>query len=199
MDKLIKGTMSTLADGDNITFPLKGMAVYLEKISMDSTSMSKEINLSYPCPCGTSYSPTTTSTDPQALDGSINPTSASTITADKQTQTSTTTTASKSKAGQKLSFSTASGMCSVKVPSLNTMSSDISSWKSMMVAVIIVLDVAFSTCEFGRILVFEKCLTTILYKNYTLVIAVNLIFLFFVFSIQVQWRNNQKTLRLLLW
>ena len=125
-DKIIKSLMNALADGEVMSIPNKGMAIYIEKVSMESEQMEKEIKLNYPCPCGSSYNPTTSSTDPEALDGSIDPTKATTMTATKQAQSSTTNSSYTIIKGGKISKATADGMCSVTIPSLNTISNDIS-------------------------------------------------------------------------
>ena len=136
IDKIIKSSVNVIPTGTSMSFPFKGLAIYLENLATDSTSMNNQINLSYPWPWGSSYSPTTTATDPQALDGTIDPSTASTITATKQTQTTTTASTFTSASGAKLAKATADGMCSVTIPSLNTISTDISTWSTILVAVV---------------------------------------------------------------
>lgn len=50
VDKIIKSSANTIAAGSNMSFPFKGLAIYLENLATDSTSINNEISLNYPCP-----------------------------------------------------------------------------------------------------------------------------------------------------
>ena len=135
IDQLAKSTMDALYDGETQTNPLKGMTIIYKKLSMDSTSSGQQTTINFPCPCSSSYKPSTTSTDSQALTGKIDPSAASTVT----TSTSTATTSSLSKytlqSSKSIARSTDTNGCKVKIPSLNSISSYTSSWKSVMAMV----------------------------------------------------------------
>lgn len=132
IDLIAKSAISSLYDGEIQSNAFKGVAVVFKKLSMETSSLSKQTQLSFPWPCSSSYKPTTTATDSQALSGKIDPSVSSTVTATEPTATTSSVTNTTPKSGSTITRSTDTNGCSVKIPSLNAISSYTSSCKSVM-------------------------------------------------------------------
>ena len=138
LDKMFKSLISSLGNEESVELPLKKFFVYAKKLSLETADLNKENELSYDCPCGSTYKPTTVATDPEAISGKIDLAGTKTaITANKRDQGAGITGAQKQEGKDgKAPRATAEGKCSVSIPALSKMSSSIKGCTAVMVTVV---------------------------------------------------------------
>ena len=138
LDKLLKSCISSLSTEQTLELPLKKFFFYAKKLSLQSAELAKEHELVYDCPCGSAYKATSTSSDPDVVNGKIDLTAAkSSITATKRTDGSGITTIQKQEGvNGKATKATAEGKCAVSIPALSKISTAIKGCTSVMVAVV---------------------------------------------------------------
>jgi hypothetical protein len=118
--------------------PLKEFHLYAQKLSLTAADKDKVYEFDYTCPCGSSYSPTTLATDPDATSGkiSVSGTKSKVSSSKKDSGSGLSTSGTHESQGGKLKRATAEGNCKVKIPSVSQLSSYTSGCTSIMAVVL---------------------------------------------------------------